>query len=283
MLDYFDSEIATMNPRSAASPRKCVLRLRQYAAQRPLRFADVTPEFVEGFRQWLSDDGLKPTVIADYSQRFRALYRRAVRRGLAPKTDAFASVEKQAPRAVALPPVAVAPAEDRVRWYALRLMPGVDMTRAEFCGLEIYNPSVEIARRVGRNMALKARAAIRGVVFLRARNSETKTLTHRLRSVARFYTVDSAPAIIPDAEMYCFRRTIGMLGDSMEFLPLDRAAWRAGRRVRITGGAFEGYEGLLVDVVGPDGRLLRDITVSLISTFGFTVRATIPDIYITPL
>lgn len=271
-----------MNPASATSPRKCLQRLRQFAGNRKLKFADVNADFVADFRTWLANNGLRPTVIADYSQRFRALYRRAVRCGLAPETDAFNSVEKRVPKAeVKTAPIATRP--DCIHWYALRLLPGAILADQSFNGLDIYNPSVEIARRVGSRMAVQARSAIHGVVFLRTSGSAVPNIAKRLRASARFYTVDSSPAIIPDAEMYCFRRTIGLLGDSMEFLPLNRSAWQCGRKVRITDGPFAGYEGLLLDVTAPDGTLLRDIPVSLISTFGFTVRATIPDIYISPL
>lgn len=135
-------------------------------------------------------------------------------------------------------------ADNPFRWYAMQLRRGEDYeTIAELSGLEaqnLYYPSREVTRRVGRRLTVSTRPFLPGVVFFRMRPSDVAPLFRKIGSRAWVYrqtaSAQSPYAVISPAEMMAFQLAVGVL--------IDRTAAPAemhpGDTVEIIGGDFRG-------------------------------------------
>ncbi|MBD5239453.1 MAG: hypothetical protein HDS64_06750 [Bacteroidales bacterium] len=135
-------------------------------------------------------------------------------------------------------------ADNPFRWYAMQLRRGEDYeTIAELSGLEaqnLYYPSREVTRRVGRRLTVSTRPFLPGVVFFRIRPSDVAPLFRKIGSRAWVYrqtaSAQSPYAVISPAEMMAFQLAVGVL--------IDRTAAPAemhpGDTVEIIGGDFRG-------------------------------------------
>lgn len=180
-------------------------------------------------------------------------------------------------------------------WYAMRLRPDASYDRVasvlkrEF-GADasaLYYPCEEIVRRVGKKLTVRTRSVIRNVVFFRASHDSLPVMARSLAEMAWIYrtgrSADSGYAVVPEYELYKFRAAVSRFTDDMDFMPADRAEWRKGRDVRITGGSLEGYEGKIVDMEPTQGGCRREILVRITTDAGIKVIAEIPDIFIEAL
>lgn len=130
------------------------------------------------------------------------------------------------------------------RWYAMQLRRGENFeTIAELSGLaeqNLYYPSREIKRRVGRRMITQERAFLPGIVFFRTRPSDVAPLLRKIGSRAWVYRQTASPqapyAVISPAEMIAFQLAVGVLIDHTT----ASSDMRPGDTVEIIGGHFRG-------------------------------------------
>lgn len=181
------------------------------------------------------------------------------------------------------------------RWYAMRLRPDVSyddvvslFERKFGTGASaLYYPCEEIVKRVGKKLTTQTRSVIRNVVFFRTLHDRLPVMARSLAEVAWIYrsgrSADSDYAVVPEYELYKFRAVVSRFNDDMDFMPVDRAEWRKGRDVRITGGDLDGYEGKIVDMEPTQNGGRRAILVRITTDAGIKVIAEIPDIFIEAL
>lgn len=135
-------------------------------------------------------------------------------------------------------------ADNPFRWYAMQLRRGEDFeTIAELSGLteqNLYYPSREVKRRVGRRLTVSSRPFLPGVVFFRVRPSDVSPLFRKIGSRAWVYRQTASPqapyAVISPAEMMAFQLAVGVLIDRSS-TPADM---NPGDTVEIIGGHFQG-------------------------------------------
>lgn len=135
-------------------------------------------------------------------------------------------------------------ADNPFRWFAMQLRRGEDFeTIAELSGLteqNLYYPSREVKRRVGKRMMVREQPFLPGVVFFRMRPSDIAPLFRKIGSRAWVYrqTASSrAPyAVISPAEMMAFQLAVGVLIDRTS----APAEMRPGDTVEIIGGHIQG-------------------------------------------
>ncbi|MDE6534607.1 MAG: hypothetical protein K2K82_01195, partial [Muribaculaceae bacterium] len=135
-------------------------------------------------------------------------------------------------------------ADNPYRWFAMQLRRGEDFeTIAELSGLaeqNLYYPSREVKRRVGRRMITQERAFLPGIVFFRARQSDVAPLLRKIGSRAWVYRQTASPrapyAVISPAEMIAFQLAVGVLIDHTT----ASTDMRPGDTVEIIGGHFRG-------------------------------------------
>ena len=105
-------------------------RFARFAGKEDLCFGDVSAELMAGFEAHLADAGLKPNTVSFYMRNLRAIYNRAVEKGLAeqnhPFRHVYTGVEQTAKRAV---PVRVM---NRIRQLDLSAWPSRELARDLF-------------------------------------------------------------------------------------------------------------------------------------------------------
>lgn len=158
--------------------------------------------------------------------------------------------------------VAAVLSENPSRWFAMRLRPGVgvDSLRERLAQLpagvaapEIYYPSEEIARRVGKKIVMEEKPVVPGLVFFRSRMSDVAPLFRNIGDIAWCYRTGRAGAtgayaVIPNAQMYVFQRTIGLFAPGMELRPVGTTPLQPGDHVEVIGGSFIGRRGVISSV-----------------------------------
>lgn len=147
-------------------------------------------------------------------------------------------------RIATLEQVADSLADNPFRWFAMQLRRGEDFeTVAQLSGLSeqnLYYPSREVKRRVGRRLTVSSRPFLPGVVFFRMRPSDVAPLFRKIGSRAWVYRQTASPqapyAVISPAEMMAFQLAVGVLIDRTS-APADM---NPGDTVEIIGGHFQG-------------------------------------------
>lgn len=137
------------------------------------------------------------------------------------------------------------------QWFAMRLRP-----RVKYEGLlqrfslisnnlrmpELFYPSEEIARRIGRKLVWKGKPVIRDVVFFKSRKSEIYPLFTKLYDLAWCYrTPGSQPgnyASIPEKAMLEFKKSLGFLNPDFEVAPAGEMKLKPGDEVVIVNGDY---------------------------------------------
>jgi len=99
VLGFFYEEVGRITTSDAANCRWFVSSFGRFLGGRRIVFSDITVELVDSYRRYLVNEGLKSTTISRYCERFRSLYNKAVKRGLAPESDAFVSIGARRERA----------------------------------------------------------------------------------------------------------------------------------------------------------------------------------------
>lgn len=102
---------------------------------------------------------------------------------------------------------------------------------------------------------------VRNLIFVHARPSEVK----RVKSLVTYlqYIVDTRSGqkiIVPDSQMQRFIAVSGTYNDQLLYFRPEELNLAKGTRVRVTGGDFEGQEGIFLKVRGArDRRVVVEI------------------------
>ena len=148
------------------------------------------------------------------------------------------------------------------QWYAMSLRPGVRFT--QICHRidqlyssnaqrttpdvppELFYPSEEIARVIGKKIVTRKRPFIHGVVFFRAKLTDIGRLFSKIGDLAWCYRQSARPgapyAHITDAQFRLFQQTIAQFTPDYEVAPTGELELNQGDRVEILGGLFAGHE-----------------------------------------
>lgn len=183
---------------------------------------------------------------------------------------------------------------DRKCWRAMHLRrrttPAQVLERLESAGLApdiTYYPTDEIVRRVGSSLKKETLAYLPDVLFFKASDRKIAPMFREIGDLAWCYretaAADSAYAAISDAQMAAFQRVVGSFTPDIELLSTETPALGPGRKVRITGGLMAGYEGEIFDACDSSAPARRMFRVRLLSGYGLSWLATIPDYQITDL
>lgn len=152
-----------------------------------------------------------------------------------------------------------------LRWYAMRLRPGVrfDTLRQRLDRLEgtpspaqLFYPCDEIARRTGKKITFTTRPLIADVVFFRSRVTDIMPLFARIGDIAWCYTTGGRPgdpyAAIPQHAFAQFQNTIGHFTPDCRIAPLGTFTPRPGEKIVIAAGLFGGHSVDIKDAAPAD-------------------------------
>ena len=150
---------------------------------------------------------------------------------------------------------------DTRQWFAMRLRPKVrygDLLQ-RFVQLqgnvkmpELFYPSEEIGRRVGKKFIWEDKPVIRDVVFFKSRMAEILPLFHHLYDIAWCYKNPGSGvgnyAVISEKAMSEFRKAIGLLDSGMEVLPSGEMELNPGDRVVVVTGDYIDHKGRILSL-----------------------------------
>lgn len=157
------------------------------------------------------------------------------------------------------------PTNKDIYWYALRITYSRELALKAYLdqhNIENFIPMrYEYVVRNGQRIR-KLVPAVHNLVFIRSTRKiideikEENVISLPIRYIMNRET--RRPIIIPDIQMQHFIAVAGTYDQQVIYLPSTEYAMQKGDRVRITGGVFEGVEGVFVRVKG-DRRVVVSI------------------------
>ncbi|MDE6695508.1 MAG: hypothetical protein K2K25_01375, partial [Muribaculaceae bacterium] len=112
--------------------------------------------------------------------------------------------------------------------------------------IELFYPSEEITRAIGKKIVTRQRPFIHSVVFFRAKLTDIGRLFARIGDLAWCYRQSARPgapyAHISDTQFHLFQQTIARFTPDYEVAPTGELELNQGDRVEILGGLFTGHE-----------------------------------------
>lgn len=150
-----------------------------------------------------------------------------------------------------------------VHWYAMRDLTRSNARRPAYmllneCRMEVFTPMARrIVVRQGRHIAVET-PVIHDLLFVHAARKQldplvAKTPTLQYRYVPGGYC---KPMVVPETDMNRFIRALRAAEAPRYFRPEEVTPAMCGRRVRIVGGALDGFEGALLSMRGSKYRRL---------------------------
>lgn len=82
LFDYFEAQARERTGKTRASWINCIQHLEQYETRRSITFTDISPEWIDGFKEYLDAQGLAQNTKSLYFAKFRACINSAYRDGV---------------------------------------------------------------------------------------------------------------------------------------------------------------------------------------------------------
>lgn len=136
-------------------------------------------------------------------------------------------------------------------WYALRVTYNREMVVKRYCDANKVTNFVPLAYKIREKDGIKVKKlepAVHNLIFIKASRLLINEL--KLKFPLR-YIMDQGtgePITVREEEMLHFMAVAGNYDQEIVYLSADELKFKAGARVRITGGPFRGVEGTLVRV-----------------------------------
>ncbi len=144
------------------------------------------------------------------------------------------------------------------QWYALRVTYQRELIASaalDKLGIENYVPSrtVKVKLSSGRNV-YRRRALVHNYIFVRSDRATIDRIKQTALPYLRYVmvTIDGTyqPMVVPDVQMQSFIRVTASEDEHVALLAEESVDLRCGQRVRVTGGPFQGIEGILTKIKG---------------------------------
>lgn len=155
--------------------------------------------------------------------------------------------------------------------------------------LTLYYPTREMVFKENKKIIRREIPYIPGLLFFKIGENRIPPLFREIGDLAWCYrarpAADAPYSVIPRGEMERFQRFVGKFTSDVEVSLSNQEPLGIGRRVRITGGLMEGYEGEIYDIEesaeSSTGRRMFRLNLSSDQALRWTVS--IEDIYIEPI
>lgn len=185
------------------------------------------------------------------------------------------------------------------QWHVMRLRHAVtpddikERTQSRMPRLSsrliLYYPTREVIVKEKKRIIKRELPYIPGLLFFKIGENHVVPLFREIGDLAWGYKdkhgAGARYAVIPKSEMERFQLYVGKFTSDVEMELTDREPLAIGRRVRITGGLMEGYEGEIYDISdakeGSGPRRLFQLNISSDQALRWTVD--VEDIYIEPI
>ena len=161
----------------------------------------------------------------------------------------------------------MSPLPGPLHWYALKVFFNKVFEVEEIVsssGVESYIPCETVVVERGGVKKQVRRTLVSSLMFVRSTQSYVLSLQSVLSGRVMLYTYldgdgRKRPSVIPDREMAMFRLVASSGEEGLEYFGDTSSLFTVGERVRVTGGPFEGAEGIVRRIKGRR-RLVVSIT-----------------------
>lgn len=154
--------------------------------------------------------------------------------------------------------------KEDIAWYALRITYSRELMLKDFLDqrhIENFIPMrYEYVTKMGKRIR-KLVPAIHNLVFIRSTRKQLDEIKEQNPALPLRYIMDretNRPIIVPTVQMRNFIAVAGTYDQQVIYLPPVESSMQKGDRVRITGGVFEGVEGVFLRIKG-DRRVVVSI------------------------
>lgn len=189
------------------------------------------------------------------------------------------------------------PTDDR--WYAMKLRRGASFDEVKkLLGMDkpddtpetsLFYPMRTVVKKAGRKMVKDQIPYIEDVVFIQTRKDIVSKIDRAIRheGYGWMFRQSANPgsdySIIDKAAMKAFQRAVGEYTPDIKVELTSDKPVGIGRKVRIAGGAFSGYSGIIYDVADKEGDESRRIFIRLSEEYGIKVDIKIEDYLVEPI
>lgn len=147
---------------------------------------------------------------------------------------------------------------EKTSWYAMRATYRREALAKQLldeCSIENFIPMRYEVRIVGGRKVRNLVPAVRNLIFVHTTPSQCRVIKSKAPYLQ--YIVDSSSGnkiIVPDDQMRRFIAVAGIYDDHLLWFAPEEVNLSKGTKVRITGGCFEGQEGIFIKVKGARDR-----------------------------
>lgn len=180
------------------------------------------------------------------------------------------------------------------RWYAMKLRRSVkfDMLQDYFMDMygESFDPQIffyprkEISRRTKKKIVTEEVPVIPDVVFFNVQPGHVRRIDMLIRNEGYGWVFRMAKkagsdySVIDPTSMLAFQRVIGTFTTDIKIALTRENPVGIGRRVRITGGIWDGYTGTIYDI--KPGSDTRRIYIRLSDEYSIRAEATVEEYFV---
>lgn len=163
--------------------------------------------------------------------------------------------------------------ESPLHWYAFKVFFNKvfevdEMLRAG--GVKTFFPVVKVEKKVGETVKKVDRPAISSLIFLRCTCEEVliwqRTLTGKVMLYTHVTDGMRLPSPIDEEEMRVFILVTTSDDERLEYMDVSSVNYRAGQKVRVVGGPFEGCTGYIKRIKGNRRLLVAVEGLALVAT-----------------
>lgn len=148
--------------------------------------------------------------------------------------------------------------EGLFQWFALRVTYQRELIASaalDKMGVENYVPSRTVTVKLPSGRVVRRRRAlVHNYIFVHSDRESISRIKQTSLPYLRFVMVasegETRPMVVPDVQMQSFIRVTASEDEQVALLSEESVDLRCGMRVRVTGGPFQGVEGILTKVKG---------------------------------
>lgn len=139
---------------------------------------------------------------------------------------------------------------DSLHWYAIKVPNRSEFRVQQFLQqheIECYLPIVHILKGEKRQI----KPAIPCLIFVKTTNDKMLSLQQEYGSDKMFIYFERPTRkllVVPDAQMITFMLVTSIHDTGLEYIDTEIVVKKRGEKVRVTGGVFEGAEGIIVRI-----------------------------------
>lgn len=156
-----------------------------------------------------------------------------------------------------------------VQWHVIYTRPRAERQIArsiEKIGIEFFLPFYKVERKWSDRKKKIEVPLFPNYIFVRVDNNLTKSKILSVKHVVKFISIDGRPLVVREQDITSIKK---ILNDDLDVAPENY--FHEGMKVRIKGGQFNGFEGVIVKKFN-DTRLIISIS-TLMKAYSFNISS----------